>query len=510
MSVSDPCLIRSRDVRPCRCAFRQQRLQTSRGARRPAAGAGPGVIMHLSLSRRHDGVDRISPLDLSNLRVEEQGMPMHIAALAFLDGRPLLDEVGDLQLERIRRHVEERIRDIERLHQVLAWPKSRHRAPVWEDDRDFTVADHVRTRRLPPPGDEDTLLRVCSELNAPALDRSRPLWELWLLNGLADGRVAFLLRLHHVVADGAAALELFSSMLDPAPGTPAPAPVSDNIAGRSPTIPSLSASDQTQHGHSYAAQLKWVATGGAMRVRRGWAVARLGMAPALSWNQPVGSRRVHRFVRADLARAKAVAHEYGGKVNDVVLAAVAGGAHALLESRGELAPDLDMHVSVAASIRRPGETGGNRVGVRLVPAPVSDPDTANRLRTIAAHTATQRRWPPLQPNGRFQQRWVVHVMAHQRLINLVLSNMPGPPAPLSFAGASVQEMFQITLLQGNCAVGVGVLSYAGQLNVDIAADPDVVPDAEVFTNGVAEAFEQLGVAQTTSTPRMADDTSDAS
>ena len=101
-------------------------------------------------------------------------------------------------------------------------------------------------------------------------------------------------------------------------------------------------------------------------------------------------------------------------------------------------------------------------------------------------------------------------MAHQRLINMMLSNMPGPPVPLSFAGASVQEMFQIGLLQGNCAIGVGVLSYAGQLNVDIVADPDVVPDVEVFVKGFAEAFEQLGVARTTSTPRVADGTSDPS
>lgn len=108
------------------------------------------------------------------------------------------------------------------------------------------------------------------------------------------------------------------------------------------------------------------------------------------------------------------------------------------------------------------------------------------------------------------QRWVLHVMAHQRLINMMLSNMPGPPTPLLFAGASVQEMFQIGLVQGNCAIGVGVLSYAGQLNVDVVADPDVVPDVEVFTNGIAEAFEQLGVARTASTRRVADGTSDGS
>jgi WS/DGAT/MGAT family acyltransferase len=456
--------------------------------------------MHVSLSRRHDDADRVTALDLSNLRVEEHGMPMHIAALAVLDGQPLLDEGGDLQMEQIRRHVTERIGDTERLHQVLVWPKSRRRTPTWEKDRNFTVADHVRTRRLPAPGDEETLLRACCELNASPLDRSRPLWELWLLNGLADGRVALLLRLHHVVADGAAALELFSSMFDLSSGTPAPGPVSEQMAGRSPTLASPAASHPGQHRDTPIARLKDIAAGAATRVRRGWSVIRLGMAPALSWNQPVGFRRVHRFLRGDLACAKAVAHECGGKVNDVVLAAVAGGSHALLESRGELAPDLDMHVSVAASIRRPGETGGNRVGVRLVPVPVSDPDAANRLRTIAARTAAQRRWPPLQPGGRFQQRWVVRVMAHQRLVNMVLSNMPGPPVPLSFAGASVQEMFQISLLQGNCAIGIGVLSYAGQLNVDVVADPDVVPDVDVFANGVAETLEQLGVTRSTRRP----------
>lgn len=423
-------------------------------------------------------------------------MPMHVAALALLDGRPLLDDAGDLRIEQIRRHVAERIRDVERLHQVLVWPRAQHGTPVWEDNRDFAVGDHVRTRRLPRPGDEEALLRVCCELNAPALDRSRPLWELCVLHGLIDGRVAFLLRLHHVVADGTAALELFSSMFDLAPGEPVPSPAAENTAGRRPTTPSPSAAHTSDHGLSWVARLKGIATGGATRVRRGWALARLGTAPALSWNQPVGSRRVQRFIRGDLAPAKAAAHEHGGKVNDVVLAAVAGGAYRLLESRGELAPDLDMHISVAASIRRPGETSGNRVGVRLVAVPVSDPDAVSRLSTIAAYTAAQRRWPPLQPNGRFQQRWMVHVMAHQRLINMVLSNMPGPPVSLWFAGARVQEMFQLSLLQGNCAIGVGVLSYAGQLNVDIVADPDVVPDVDIFANGVAEAFEQLGVADT--------------
>jgi diacylglycerol O-acyltransferase len=434
---------------------------------------------------------------MSNLRVEEHGMPMHVAALALLEGRPLLDEAGELLVEEIRRHVEKRVRGVERLHQVLVPPRARHATPVWEDDPGFEIADHVLTRRLPPPGDEQTLLRVCCALNAPPLDRSRPLWELWLLNGLADGRVALLLRLHHVVADGIAALELFSSMLDLGPGTPGSeaAPRAPE-KGRPPaTSPAPSPGTEAPPARSGIARVSRIATGVAVRGRQAWTLARGGRAPSLSWNQPVGSRRVLLLVRGDLALAKAVAHQHGGKLNDVVLAAVAGGAYRLLESRGELRSGLDLRVSVAASIRRPGETGGNRVGVRLVGVPIDDPDATSRLDTVIERTAAQRHQPPLQPSGRFLQRWTVHVMAHQRLINMVLSNVPGPPVPLWFAGARVQEVFQVSLLQGNCSIGVGVLSYAGQLNLDIVADPDLVPDVDVFADGVAEALVRLGAAR---------------
>ena len=421
-------------------------------------------------------------------------MPMQVAALALLDGSGLLDEAGELPVERIRRHVERRIRDVARLHQVLT-SRGAHRRPAWTDDHRFDIAAHVKVRRLPPPGDEEALLRVCSDLHAVRLDRTRPLWEAWLLNGLADGRVALLLRLHHVVADGSAALELFSSLLDPVPDVPDEAPRSRSMDG--PSIPTGdgATSLRTESGPSPVARTAGRAARGAARVGQVWGVLRQGQAPALSWNRPVDRRQVHLLVRGDLARAKAAAHESGGKVNDAVLAAVAGGAHRLLESRAELGADLDMRVSVAASVRRPGERGGNRVGVRLVAVPVGDPDALSCLRTVAGRTAAQRDRPPLQPSGRVLQRWMVHVMPHQRMINLVLSNMPGPSTPLSFAGAWVRELFQLSVVQGNCAIGVGVLSYAGQLNLDIVADADVVPDVEVFARGVTEALERLGAVR---------------
>jgi len=219
-----------------------------------------------------------------------------------------------------------------------------------------------------------------------------------------------------------------------------------------------------------------------------------GRAPRVSLNRPVGARRQLMLVRADLAAARAAGRAVDAKVNDVVLAAVAGGARALLASRGELTPGLVLKISVAASLRSSGEevSGGNRVGIRLVPLPVAEPDAVLRLRRIAAFTGPRRATPPYQPGGRLAQRWMVRVMFRQRLVNLLMSNLPGPPGPLSLAGARVLELFQVGLVQGNIALTVGVLSYAGQLNFDIVADADAIPDLPVFVEGMTAALEELG------------------
>jgi diacylglycerol O-acyltransferase len=421
-----------------------------------------------------DRHERLSALDVSNLRVEDHGMPMHVAALMMLESGPLLDSSGNLRLPFIRRLVEQRTRQAPRLRQVLVRPRAGLGPPYWADDETFDVARHLRTRHVSAPGDEAALLGLVSELDEPRLDRSRPLWEMWLITGLADGRVAMLVRLHHVVADGLAALALMRSLFDPDPGGTAEAATPGVVA----------ALPQRRSGFMVR---------GLMGAREMVVLARRGSAPRISWNRPVGRRRRLMLVRADLAAAKAVAHRHGGRLNDVVLAAVASGARRLLESRGELTPDLVLNVSVAVSVRSPEDSGGNRVAIRVVPVAVGDADVASRLEAIAAETSAQRHRPPLQPSGRLLQRWMVGVMNRQRLVNLLLSNLPGPQAPLYFAGARVEEMLQVGVVQGNLALAVGVLSYAGQLDIDVVADADVVPDLDVFTSGVREALEELAV-----------------
>lgn len=177
-----------------------------------------------------------------------------------------------------------------------------------------------------------------------------------------------------------------------------------------------------------------------------------------------------------------------------VLAAVAGGARSLLDARGELRPGLVLKASVAASLRGPSEQpqSGNRAGIMIVPLPVGEPDADRRLVGIVGATTERKRQPPYQPNARLPQRWMVRVMARQRLVNLLVSNLPGPPAPLYFAGARVREIFQIGVVQGNISVSIGALSYAGQLSFDIVGDCDATPDLAVFAGGVPDALEQLG------------------
>ncbi|WP_416063507.1 wax ester/triacylglycerol synthase family O-acyltransferase [Rhodococcus indonesiensis] len=453
-----------------------------------------------SMAEEWSRFERLSPLDVGNLRVEDHGVPMHVAALVVVDGTPLRDAAGRLRLAEIREHVERRARRAPRLRQRLHRPPPGAGPPVWVDDSRFDISYHVRTRALPAPGDEATLLRTCAELDEPRLDRSRPLWELWLLTDRDDETVAMLLRLHHVVADGIAALELFGALLDTAavppdedtPPVPAPAPV--------PSVRALVRDNLRRRSAAARRRIRAVrpaaaARRGALRMRQLRELARHGKAPRVPFDGPVGPHRRLSLVRCDLAEVRRVAHAHGATVNDVVLAAVAAGLRRLLETRGIHDPDLILTVSVAASLRTTDDRSpGNRVGILLVPLPVGPGPVAARLVAVARETARLRREPPLQPGGRLLQRWTVWVMRRQRLVNLFVSNLVGPPVPLYFAGAGILEMFQIGVVQGNVGLGVGVLSYAGRLNIDLIADAVLVPDLEIVAAGFAAAVDELCAA----------------
>ena len=454
---------------------------------------------------------RISSLDASNLRVERSGLPMTVAAVATLEGGGLLGQAsGAVDLEAVRWHVAGRVAREPRLGEVLLPTRWWQGPAAWVPDPRFDIASHVCGATVPSPGDEAALLRLCCELNRSSLDPARSSWELWVIGGRDDGSLALLFRLHHVMADGAAALGLLGALFDTAPD---PTAVVGMPGGRPPGIPhrGLPLPSATElfvdNLHRLGTGIRRTAgrLGQALRparlARRTAATVGLaklllagGRAPALSFNRPVTTERRLTLVRADLAAAKAAAHRHGATVNDLLLAAVGHGTRALLETRGELTPGLALHVSVPTSLRPAGEAGaaGNRVAVRPMLVPLDEPDPGRRLAALAPATRKVKRLPPLQPSGALGQRWLVRIMRRQRLVNLLVSNVAGPAAPLWFGGARVRELFQIGGVQGNLSITVGALSYSGQLNVEIASDAVLVPDIEVFAEGVARALADLG------------------
>ena len=451
-------------------------------------------------------LDRLSAGDLSNLRVEDHGLPMHVAGLLLLDGAPLHDAAGTFRFGDLLDEIGRRLANAPRLRQRLLVPPLGLGRPLWVDDARFDLTNHVRASVVAPPGDERTLLAAVADHNRAPLDRSRPLWDLSFLTGLADGRVGMLLRLHHTVADGIASVALLGALFDTLPDVrwPDPPPW---VPRPAPTREELRVDRRLRRRESLTGALPAVTHPGRWlpRARSRAAESRRffgeGLAPATSLNGPIGTGRLLFVVRADLERARTAAHAHGGTINDVLLAGVGGGARALLAHRGELTGDLELRVSVPVSRRADGDETepGNRVGVMVVPVPVGEADDVRRLERIALETGARKSddravmgWDVASP---LMQRAVVRVMRRQRFINMLVSNVPGPPMPLYFAGAEVLEAFQVSVLQGNVTLVVGALSYAGRLGLDVVADADACPDAQVFVDGLATTFEALGAAQ---------------
>jgi diacylglycerol O-acyltransferase len=353
------------------------------------------------------------------------------------------------------------------------------------------------------PGDEGRLLQACQELARRRLDPARPLWELWLLPGLPEWRVGAYFRLHHAFADGAAALAAFGALLDltadaPAPvarpWTPTPIPTTgellpDNLRRRG---------QEVRRGWSGL-----IHPGRTLRsARRAWPAWREVLAekpaPRTSLNRPVGTDRRFAIIRGRLDLTKQIARFHHAKVNDVVLAAVAGGLRELLASRGEDVQGLVQRAMVTISLHdeQPWEAQGNKPGWMMVPLPLGEPDPVRRLEAIVAETAARKRDArPEAGTGIFRfvafQRLWYRLFPGQRSVNLVVTNALGPPVPLSLAGARLLELFPMMPTMGNLTLVVGVLSYEGQLNFTVAADRDACPDVGVFARGVRKALDDL-------------------
>ncbi|HET9722777.1 MAG TPA: wax ester/triacylglycerol synthase family O-acyltransferase [Actinomycetota bacterium] len=448
-------------------------------------------------------MDRLTASDIFLLLWDDYGWSTDIGGLAVLDGASLLGDDGRVRIEEVRRELEPRLHLIPRCRQLLDRPRIGLGWPLWVDAPSFDIADHIRVRPVSAPGDEAQLLQACQELTRRRLDPARPLWELWLLPGLPERRLGVLLRVHHACADGAAALAAFGALLDLSadastpvapPWTPTPTPTAgellrDNLRRRR---------QELGRGWSGIAHPRRTLRS-ARRALPAWReVLTEERAPRTSLNRPVGTDRRLAIVRSRLDLAKQISHAHHAKVNDVVLAAVAGGLRELLASRGEDVQGLVQRAMVTISLHEeePGRAQGNRPGWMMVPLPLGEPDAVRRLELIAAETAARKHDArPEAGSGIFRfvvcQRVWYRLFPRQRSVNLVVTNAPGPPVPMYLAGARLREVFPIMPTMGNLTLVVGVLSYEGQLNFTAAADRDGCPDVEVFAQGVRGALDDL-------------------
>ena len=426
--------------------------------------------------------------------------PQDVGVVAVLEGGPLLDRDGGLRLDEVRAAVARRLHVLPRLRQVLITPPRGLGWPLWVDDPAFDVRSHVHASPVPAPGGHTELLAAVESIRRRRLDVSRPLWEVWLLPGLAEGRVGLFLRLHHVVADGIAGLATLGALLDPRdekggeghPWVARPWPTSrqlllDNLGRRVEAF-----------AHAMRSAFR---VGRSVRsLRAAWPATRELLAgppgPSTSLDGVIGQDRVLAVARSSLADVSAVARAHDATINDVLLAMIAGGLRSLLLSRGENVEGLQLPVYVPMSLRRGREEGpaGNDISQIIVRLPIGLPDPEARLRQITSAMTERKAVARPSLGTTFRNRllsgYLLKLIIRQR-VNVASADLIGPPTPLRLAGAEVLEMVPLINLVGNVTLGVGALSYAGRFDVLAVADAVLHPDVDVFAAGASAELRAL-------------------
>ena len=453
--------------------------------------------------------DRLTGLDSSFLHLERDNAHMHVAGCAIFDGEPPA-------YEQLVSAIEERLHLVPRYRQRLAFVPLGQGRPVWVDDPHFNIGFHVRHTALPRPGGNIELKRLAGRVFSQPLDRGRPLWELWLVEGLADGRFALLSKTHHALVDGVSGVDiatvLFDASAEPMPAAPPehewqpkPLPSPAQLLGEAlverATVPA-----------EFARGMRAVLRGPRGVARRAaeaaaaigaFGAAGLSPAPPSRFNVRIGPHRRFTWVRGDLAQFKAVKNALGGTVNDVVLAAVAGALGSYLRHHGEVTDGVQLRAMVPVSVRADLERGalGNRVAAMWAPLPVGVEDPSERLHAISASMAG------IKESGQAVGAQVLtqlsgfapptimaqaaRLQARQRLFNLVVTNIPGPQFPLYVLGRELDALLPMVPLAENTTLGIAIMSYNGQLNFGLTADRDALADVEFLADELRGAIADL-------------------
>jgi diacylglycerol O-acyltransferase len=453
--------------------------------------------------------DRLSGLDSSFLQMERAGAHMHVAETIVLEGEPPSHE-------EFRDHIASRLHLVPRFRQKLRFVPFGQGRPVWVDDPHLNLNYHVRHTALPPPGSEEQLRNLAARIFSQQLDRSKPLWELWLVEGLHDGRFAIIGKSHHALVDGISGVDITTVLFD-LEREPSSAPVNPPRWAPRPEPTDLKLLADALHER--ATSPREIARGvraalrGPRQVLRnigatGKMIGAGVSAPATPFNVEIGPHRRIVFVRADLGALKRAKNEHGGTVNDVVLSVVTGAIGNYLRARGHDTDGLEMRAMVPVSVRTEEERGalGNRVSAMMAPLPVWCQDPVGRLHLVsdimgdlkgsgqAVGAEILTRLVDFAPTTIASQ--AARLQPAQRFFNLVVTNVPGPQFPLYLLGREMQAIFPLVPLARRQALCVGIMSYNGQVNFGLVGDYDAMADLESFGLDLEGAVEEIAGAST--------------
>jgi diacylglycerol O-acyltransferase / wax synthase len=462
------------------------------------------------MSQQH--LQRLSSFDASFLANERGGAHMAIGAVFICEG-------AAPDFESFLDHIRSRLHLAPRLRQRLAFPPLGLGRPLWVDDPDFDIAEHVRREVLPDPGTDAHFRELIAEVFSPPLDRSRPLWELRLVEGLEGGRFGVIYKTHHAMADGISAVDIGVLLFD---AEPTPAPAGEPEPWRPHPHPGrvvLLGQAILGVGRTMRRLARWIES--AFRnpqraARRAgnrlaglwdvtWALSR--PAPKVPLNAKVGPRRIFAWESFDLEDFKSIKNACDATINDVTLAVGAGALRRWLEGRGVATDGLELEALIPVSIRSEDEHEelGNRLTAMRGPLPIGIADPLERLERLSA--AMRRLKASKQAYGA-QALWALNdffadfgpplllgptakINFSTRIFNLLLTNFPGPQMPFYVMGSELLEISPVGFLAEGHALAIAIFSYNGKINFGLLADPETIVDLERLRAGLVESFAEL-------------------
>lgn len=457
--------------------------------------------------------DRLTGLDASFLHLEhDSATHMHVASCMVFDGPPPTHD-------ELVAHVEARLHLVPRYRQRLAFVPFDQGRPVWVDDPHFNTRYHVQHHALPPPGSDEQLKHLVGRAFSQQLDRNKPLWELWLVEGYHDDRFAILGKTHHALVDGISGVDITTVLFDVTP-EPAPtaAPEQPWVPRPLPSSAQLLADALLERATVPAEALRGIRAAiarprrvarellGDVRAVGSFTLPGARSAPASPLNVRIGPHRRFAWSEERLDRVKAIKNALGGTVNDVMLATVAGGLGRYLRAHGHPTIDLALRAMIPVSVRADEERGalGNQVAAVWASLPVGETDPVERLALVRAemdglkesHQAVGARL--LTELTGFAPPTVMaqaaRLQARQRYFNLVVTNVPGPQFPLYVLGRRMRAIYPMVPLAQNLALGIAIMSYDGTVAFGLNADYDALPDLELLAAQLGEALDELAAA----------------